>query len=98
MHRWFAPARAWATMSATIVVLAGLAGAPSGAQDGSGLLRLPGHVPDARFVARVAGEVAPGEPVSLALTLPLRHEKQLQELLHRLYDPRDPLYGQFLTP
>src|SRR5262245_18587364 len=97
MRHWFAPARAWAA-SVTLLVLTGLACAPSGAQDGNRLFRLPGHVPTPRFVARVAGEVEPEEPVSLALTLPLRHERQLQQFLHRLYDPADPLYGQYLSP
>lgn len=98
MHRWFLPARAWAAVSVGLLALAGFSGASSGAQDGSGLLRLPGHVPDARFAARVAGEVAPGEPIPLAVTLPLRHPRELQTLLLRLYDPRDPLYGHFLSP
>jgi kumamolisin len=34
----------------------------------------------------------------LALVLPLRNQAQLKDLLHRLYDPTDPLYGHYLTP
>src|SRR4051794_12249757 len=80
------------------LLLAALAAARTGAQNGGGWTRLPGHVPSPRFIAREAGAVAPGERVDLALTLPLRHPDELQGLLARLYNPDDPLYGQFLTP
>ncbi len=38
------------------------------------------------------------EPVTLALTLPLRRQAELADLLRGLSDPADPRYGQFLTP
>ena len=48
--------------------------------------------------AHVLGRAAAGDAVTLALTLPLRDQAGLDNLLHRLYDPNDPAYGQFLTP
>jgi kumamolisin len=33
----------------------------------------------------------------MVFTLPLRNQPQLQDLLGRIYDPTDPLYGHFLT-
>ncbi|HVZ79374.1 MAG TPA: S53 family peptidase [bacterium] len=37
-------------------------------------------------------------PLHLTLSLPLRHEAELQGLLLALYDPASPLYRRFLTP
>src|SRR5262249_46492005 len=39
-----------------------------------------------------------GQSLHLALALPLRNQAELRDLLHRLYDPVDPRYGQYLTP
>src|SRR5437870_10821525 len=61
-------------------------------------VRLRGHIPPLTATARVVARVAAGEPMRLALTLPLRNQAQLNDLLMRLYDPHDPAYGQFLTP
>src|SRR5438270_12930514 len=75
-----------------------LASAYPAAPLASEIIRLPGHCPALGFVARETGAVAPAEPVQLALALPLRRQPELDALLARLYDPNDPLYGQFLTP
>ncbi len=61
--------------------------------------RLTGHVPLAAVAhARLLGRVAAAQTVGLALTLPLRNQAELTDLLTRLYTPGDPLHGQFLTP
>ncbi len=60
--------------------------------------RLGGHIPAAVRRAHLVGRVAGTQPVGLALTLPLRHQAALAELLGRLSTPGDPLYGHFLTP
>lgn len=60
-------------------------------------IRLPGHAPAAVATARALGRVAAQEPIHLALTLPLRDQADLDDLLARLYNPSDPLYGQYLT-
>lgn len=60
--------------------------------------RLAGHVPlEAIRRARLVGQVAAGQTVELALTLPLRNQAALSDLLARLYTPGDPLHGQFLS-
>lgn len=62
-------------------------------------VRLAGHVPSRAIVsARLLGGTPGDTPVSLAFVLPLRNQGELQDLLRRLYDPSDPLYGHYLTP
>lgn len=63
------------------------------------LPRLTGHIPFAAVAhAHLVGRVAAAQPVGLALTLPLRNQAALSDLLSRLYTPGDPLYGKYLTP
>src|SRR5438132_1301938 len=60
---------------------------------------LSGHVPTGAVAnARAIGREQPAQPISLSLVLPLRDEAGLQTLLSRLYNPADPLYGQYLSP
>ena len=59
---------------------------------------LPGNIPAAVASAQPVAAVDGTQPVSLALTLPLHHQAELQDLLHGLSDPSDPRFGQFLTP
>ena len=47
--------------------------------------------------ARALGRLAPDTPLHFALTLPLRNQAALDDLLRRQYTPGDALYGQFLT-
>jgi kumamolisin len=59
---------------------------------------ISGHIPThALATAKHLGRVAPTERLSLALTLPLRNQAALDDLLKRLYDPNDPLHGKYLT-
>jgi subtilase family serine protease len=65
----------------------------------SSMVRLAGHIPakavaNARFLGGLPGNT----PISLAFVLPLRNQADLADLLKRLYDPTDPLYGHYLTP
>ena len=48
--------------------------------------------------AHALGRVAGGTQMNLALTLPLRNQARLTDLLKRLSTPGDRLYGHFLTP
>jgi kumamolisin len=43
------------------------------------------------------GREAPDTPVSMAISLPLRNQAELGDLLSRIYDPADPLYGKYLS-
>ncbi len=63
-----------------------------------GFRTLPGHIPAAVASAQLVAAVDGTQPISLALSLPLHHQAELQDLLHGLSDPSDPRFGQFLTP
>src|SRR5215470_15413138 len=87
---------------AVLAVLGLLAAAiPSAADPGEGpadQVRLTGHVPNRAIAQAHYLHRAPAqERVELALALPLRNQAVLDDLLHRLYDPTDPLYGKYLT-
>ena len=79
----------------------GLAAAPSAvlAAPPAGFVTLPGHLPTAALAsAQKVSALDVQQPVALALTLPLHHQAELADLLHGLYDPQDPRYGQYLSP
>ncbi len=67
------------------------------AQDEGPLFRLAGHTPAPAQAGRYLGRAGALERVDLALTLPLRNQGELQDLLGRLSDPQDPEYGHYLT-
>jgi len=48
--------------------------------------------------SRLLGRLDAAAPVRLALSLPPRNQAAMDDLLSRLYDPHDPLYGRYLTP
>lgn len=60
---------------------------------------LTSHVPEAvtRGLAPMVGYFPGTEPLSLALSLPLGNEDELNDLLQELYDPESPEYHQYLT-
>ncbi len=64
----------------------------------AGRQQLYGHIPKALVTAPRVGSVDPSTPLNLVLSLPLRNNAELQELLKRLYDPLSPEYRHFLTP
>ncbi len=61
--------------------------------------RLGGHVPT-MGVSRAAhlGRLDSSKQMSLTIALNLRNQSELTSLIKSLHDPKDPLYGQFLTP
>ncbi len=61
--------------------------------------RLAGHVPTAAIAhSRLLGRMASAQTVPLALTLPLRNQAALADLIAKQSKPGDPLYGHYLTP
>lgn len=54
----------------------------------------PANVPAS---AHALGHMDAGTPVTLAISLPLRNQAGLNDMLGRLYDPADPLYHHFLS-
>jgi subtilase family serine protease len=71
---------------------------PAGAAPKAMLPRLSGHIPAAIAHSHLLGRVASTQTVGLALTLPLRNQAGLTDLIARLSTPGDPQYGHFLTP
>jgi subtilase family serine protease len=62
-------------------------------------VRLRGHVPFfAMSKARHMGRAAKNKQVSLTVVLSLRNQAELTDLINRLSNPLDALYGQYLTP
>ena len=71
--------------------------APAGRQR-PGSTRLAGHVPTKAvqksvFLNRVDGNTQ----VPITFVLPLRNQDELAELIERLHNPTDELYGKYLT-
>jgi kumamolisin len=61
-------------------------------------IRLSEHIPshaveNAAFLNNLDGSTN----IAMTFTLPLRNEKELKELIDRLYDPSDSDYGKYLT-
>jgi len=59
---------------------------------------LEGHVPPAMARLTPKGRLPGTNRLSLAIGLPLRHRAALDDLLRRLYDPKDAVFRKFLTP
>jgi subtilase family serine protease len=57
------------------------------------------HVPEAVSSGRapLVGHLLNTQRLSLAISLPLRNEAQLDDLLQQLYDPRSPNYHKYLS-
>src|SRR5438309_7876127 len=89
--------RAAAALSLVGAVTFGLLAAARSSAQNRGWTRLPGHTPSPGLIAARVARVAPQEPIALALTLPLRNQDQLEDLLGRLYDPQDPACGHYLS-
>ena len=62
-------------------------------------LTLTAHVPPAVANGQtpLVGEPPGSERMSLAISLPLRNEADLDDLLQQIYDPQSPNYRQFLS-
>ena len=61
-------------------------------------MALPGGMTPLASVSQPLGVTAPSAAVPLAISLPLRNQAQMQQLLQDLYNPSSSRYGQFLTP
>src|SRR5215475_10218544 len=59
---------------------------------------MPGHVPEVVSRLSPKGTLAATNPLRLAIGLPLRDAKGLDDYLAALYDPRSSHYRQYLTP
>ena len=57
-----------------------------------------GHVPDLVKTSDLLGTLPANQAVLFSVTLPLRNQNALSDLLFALNDPRDPRYGRYLTP
>lgn len=57
-----------------------------------------GNIPSAALSSAQVGPLASDETVSIAISLPLRHQAELDALIRDQYDPSSPRYRQFLTP
>jgi subtilase family serine protease len=57
------------------------------------------HVPEAvsSGLAPFVGHLSSTQRLSLAISLPLRSEAELDDLLQQLYDPQSPSYHQYLS-
>jgi subtilase family serine protease len=60
---------------------------------------LTAHVPEAvaSGVAPLVGHLPSSQRLSLAISLPLRNQSELDDLLQQLYDPQSPLYHKYLS-
>ncbi|MCW3059262.1 MAG: putative protease, partial [Capsulimonas sp.] len=59
---------------------------------------LSGHIPPISAAAHAVGQLPTNHPVTLALSLPLRNKPELSDLIQRMHNPTDALYGKYLTP
>ncbi len=57
------------------------------------------HVPEAvaNGLAPLVGHLPNAQRLSLAISLPLRNEAELDDLLQQIYDPQNPSYHQYLS-
>lgn len=60
---------------------------------------LTSHVPEAvsSGIAPLVGHLPGTQRLSLAISLPLRNEAELDDLLQRIYDPQSPSFHQYLS-
>ena len=59
---------------------------------------LSGHVPG-KAISKAAhlGHFTSSQPVSLMISLPMKNSAKFQDLLKRLYDPKDKQFGKFIS-
>jgi subtilase family serine protease len=70
----------------------------SGIAADPGMKILPGHVPAAVAKLAAYGTLPPANRLNLAIGLPLRDARGLDDFLSAVYDPASPHYRQYLTP
>src|SRR3954470_23466022 len=86
------------SLTALIFILCGLSVSGAVSADAGSRVVLNGHISGAVASARALGRESANRTISFAITLPLRNQSELQNLLRGLYDPNDPRYGLYLTP
>ncbi len=59
---------------------------------------ISGHVPTLVKQSAALGALSPDQALSFSITLPLRNQAALADLLKGLGDPSDSRYGKYLTP
>ena len=59
---------------------------------------LPGHIPAEATRLTPVGRLEETNRLRLAISLPLRNQRELNRLLQQLYDPASPNYRHYLTP
>ena len=84
-----------ASLAATTVGKSGLARVRNNA---NGSQTLFGHVPQAVQAANIQGHQSAEKMVDLRIVLPLRNQSQLDQFVRDIYDPKSPIYHQFVTP
>lgn len=63
-----------------------------------GNVSIPGHVRPIPANANYIGPLADTVRIDLSIALPVRNQAALEALIDRLYNPKDSLFGQYLTP
>jgi len=78
------------------MVLSGVTVFSSSAAD----VPLPGHVPVAvsHALAQASGRLDAGKIMRISISLPLRNQEALSDLIRQVSDPKSPNYGHYLTP
>ncbi len=93
------PIRRAARAAGATLALLGLSSFAAFAAPTPARVTLSGHLPDPSILAvsHSLGRLRTSAPVSLALTLPLRNQADLDDFLTRVSDPSDPQYGKYLS-
>ena len=61
-------------------------------------IRLHDHIPTEHTSrAAYSGRTASDKKLALTVALPLRNQQQLETLIQKLHDPKDPQYGKYLS-
>src|SRR5437868_3974621 len=81
-----------------ILIALALLGAHVALAAGPAMKTLPGHVPQAAARLSSLGQVPSTNRLNLAIGLPLRDAKGLEDCLSQLYEPDSPFFRRYLTP
>ena len=91
--------RAWGGFLLTLILSMGLPPVLCLAGSDTPMVRLHGYVPAGAIAnSELLGPLPATTEISLAFSLPLRNQQELEELIKRIHDPADPLYGTILPP
>jgi subtilase family serine protease len=65
---------------------------------GQGRQPLRHHVPDEATASALLGDLSPTAQLKLGVSLPLRNQAELEQLIRDLSDPQSPRYRHYLSP